>query len=585
MAWLDRLYVGGCRVAGKFRRPKQEQRANDELRENLELAGLTVRAEEVETFALLAAACSALPVVVGAFIGLQLAILVFFFPLPPLAYTLVGWYPKLRAEGKRTRSLGGVPAFVSYMSMSMRINPNLERATFFTAENLENELGRSLRQALGRFHLRVHASVGEALSWFANRWRRSGELNRSICLLQNSASERTEDARFRTLDRALELSLQGMRDRMREFAVWIRLPTLLIYSMGVLLPLVLVAILPVLATVSLNVGLSEIFAIYCIALPIAVYSLSRWTLAKRPSASPLPEVPIEASGARALMLAGIPAASLIVAGLAAPVVDDARFLLILWGAVLGASLYLHLTTARAFKHRGLVERMENEFEDALAQLGNLISEGRPAEDAFERVADATRGGELSRVFAKVSANVRLGGMGLRASLFNPEGGALRGVHSKTIRNVLGLLVDLIERSTRVAGMAILRTADHLRKLKRVELEVRRSLSEVVSSMRSVALFFAPLIASVISRIQGVIASRGGVGFISFGSVQPAAFLFVLGLYTVLLAAILSLYATEIEFGDDSLARRVAMARALPIALAVFTLGALASGQLVRAIVG
>ncbi|MBA7502409.1 hypothetical protein ES706_00993 [subsurface metagenome] len=146
---------------------------------------------------------------------------------------------------------------------------------------------------------------------------------------------------------------------------------------------------------------------------------------------------------------------------------------------------------------------------------------------------------------------------------------------------------MIERSTLAAGAMILRTADHLQELKQVKLDIRRSLGEVVTSMRSVALFFAPFIAAIAARMQGLLASKTAlVGFLNEGARIPsAAFLFVLGLYVVLLTSILMSYAVEIELGDDPLAKRVTLARALPIALGVFTLGAIVGGHMLTAIIG
>jgi len=69
------------------------------------------------------------------------------------------------------------------------------------------------------------------------------------------------------------------------------------------------------------------------------------------------------------------------------------------------------------------------------------------------------------------------------------------------------------------------------------------------------------------------------------STSPAAFLLALGLYVVALVVILISYATEIEFGDDRLSKRVMIARGLPVAVAVFTISALVSGQLLAAIIG
>jgi len=152
---------------------------------------------------------------------------------------------------------------------------------------------------------------------------------------------------------------------------------------------------------------------------------------------------------------------------------------------------------------------------------------------------------------------------------------------------LRMLVDIVERSTKAAGDAILRMSDHLNGLKQVEADIRKSLGEVVTSMRSVALFFAPLIAAVTSRLQGVLSSKPGVvSFLKAGaSTSPAAFLLALGLYVVALVVILISYATEIEFGDDRLSKRVMIARGLPVAVAVFTISALVSGQLLAAIIG
>ncbi len=591
MSLLEKFYARACRLAGKFRWFRREQQVNDKLRENLEFAALGVQAEEVVALAFLASfLCAAfvagvviLFMTVGSpSMALPIA------PMPLIAYVLVGWYPKWRAERQRIHGLGEVPMLINYLTMSMKVNPNLERATAFTAENVEGPLGMGLKDVLHRTYLRAYAGVGEALTGFAEHWGKwCGELKRSIYLLRSSVSERTEVARLQTLDRALELSLRGARDRMRDFAAGLHLPTFLTYSMGVLLPLVLVAIMPVLSVIDISIDAPQIFAIYCVALPLGVYMLNRWMLAKRPATFPPPEVPIETSRTRALMLAGPLAAALVGVGLFSPIADDFRAILLLWAPTLGITVYLHLTTTRAFERRGRIEQMEGEFCDSLVQLGNRISEGRPAEDALEHVADTMRGSELAGVFAQASTNIRLGGMGLRASLFDPERGALREVPSRTIHSVLRLLVEVIERSTRAAGAAILRTADHLYELKQVKLDIRRSLGEVVASMRSVALFFAPFIAAIAARMQGLLASNTApVGFWGSGTdVSSAAFLFVLGLYVVLLTAILMSYAVEIEFGDDPLAKRVTLARALPIALGVFTLGAVVGGHVLTAIIG
>jgi len=492
-----------------------------------------------------------------------------------------------RRSREELKAAGEAPMLVGYLTMVMKIVPNLERATRFASEQLEGQMGRDLRRRISECHLRLHSGADDVLPKFSQRWERScPELGRSIYLIRSSVNERTRSSRERTLDRSLQLVLQGARERAQEFASGINLPTLLIYSLGVLLPLVFVVILPVLSVIEVQVSLAHIVFLYCFLLPLLVYALSGNVLSKRPATLQPPKVPNEVSQLRAVLKAvalsvPIPALSLY---LAAP--PDISAVAVLWGAVLGFSAYVYLSSASAYRRREEIIQMEEEFCDALVQLGNRVSEGRPAEDALKHVAGTMSGSKLQRVFRTASANVRLGGMGLRAAVFDDARGALRYVNSNMIRGTLKMFVDLIEKSTRGAGEAILQTAQHLRELKGVEAEIRRSMAEVVTSMRSVALFFAPLVTSVAARLQGLLSSKtSAAGFLGSAEISPSAFLFVLGVYIVILTAILINYAVEIERGDDRLAKRVAIASALPVALGVFTAGVILGGQMITAIIG
>jgi hypothetical protein len=512
--------------------------------------------------------------------------------LPLFAYVSVGWYPGWRAERERVLSAGEVPMLVSYMAMAMKVRPNLERAAQFAAENLRGALGRSMRKHLSNACLRVHASVDEALLKFADFWGKwYDDLKRSLHLIRSSVLERSEARRLNVLDMSLDISLQGMRERMQGFAAGLHLPTLLIYSIGVLLPLVLVAVLPVLSAIGICASTWHVFIIYCVILPASVWGLSRWALAKRPAAFLPIEVPNEANRIRAATSAvaiGLAAASpAIIRAFGPKVPEIICSFSILWGITLSMVAYLYLTTTRAYELRTSIKQIEDEFCDSLVQLGNQITEGCPAERAFERVAISLQGTKIADVFLRASNNIKIGGMGLRAALFDAEEGALKHVHSRTIHDSLRMLVDIVERSTKAAGDAILRISNHLNGLKQVEADIRKSLGEVVTSMRSVALFFAPLIAAATSSLQGALSSKSSVvPFLNAGaSPSPPVFLLAVGLYVITLVLTLISYATEIEFGDDRLLKRVMIARGLPVAVAVFTTSAFMSGLLLAAIIG
>lgn len=476
--------------------------------------------------------------------------------------------------------MGEAPALVGYLTMALKIVPNLERACVFACEQLGGRMGQELRKKISECHMRLHTSADEMLLKLSQRWEKvCPELSRAIYLIRSSVGEKS--GREMTLDRSLQLVLQGAKQRVREFSSNISLPTLLIYSLGILLPLVFVVILPVLSLIELQLGLAQIAFIYCFLLPFLVFILSNNVLSKRPASYHPPDVPLESnrlfSALKALVIS-TPAPT-ICFYLEAPA--DFKVLGVLWGIALGLSAFLYFSSVEAYRHREEIVQMEDEFSDALVQLGNRISEGHPAEESLRHVAATMIGSKLAGVFLKAASNVSFGGMGLRAALFDETRGALRRVDSSMIRGTLKMLVDLIERSTRTAGEAILRTAQHLRELKEAMQEMRRSMAEVVTSMRSVAIFFAPLIASIAARLQGTLSEKvASLDFFLSAEISPPAFLFVLGLYIIILTAILINYVVEIELGEDGLAKRMALAGALPLALGVFTAGAILGGQMI-----
>lgn len=588
---IDRIYAELCRKASRFEKLKQFHGAPEELRRNIKIAGLDINGEDVVAFTILVALIGGVLATTIALASMALG-LSLIFPLiagvlPVLLYLGAGWYPSWRAEKEQVRGMGGAPRLLGYLAAKLKINPNIERAARFAAEHTEGSLGENLREELWRACLRTHNSVEESLFEFSQRWKEwCEELSRSLRLMVSSTSERDEVGRRKVLDQALEIGLQGTRERMESFAMQLQLLTILIYGVGVLLPLVLLAVLPVLGSVNLRVSGLELALIYCVGLPLIVYVLEKLVLSKRPAAFPPPKIPTKDNTKRAAMLAIPIAVSPPMVAFYLGLTQTIVLLSLLWSVSLGISAYCYFSSVKTYGAREENLKVEREFCDALVQLGNQMKGGRPAEDAFRRAASTSKGSNISKVFEKVSQNLKFGGGGLRSALFDPMEGALRGVHSSPIRSSLRMLVDVMERSTVSAGEAVLQTAEHLKKLKQVEREIRRSLKEIVSSMRSVALFFAPLVAAVTVRLQQFLSEKtAGMPVLGGTHVSFQIFLTILGIYIVGLSILLSNYTVEIEWGDDQLIKRMTIARILPISMAVFTLGLIIGGQMLSFLAG
>ncbi len=586
------IYEKLCELAGKSEGLKDIHEPPEELKRNLEFSGIDAKPDEVVALSLSGLIFGALAAAVFLFLSflfdfpLLPSLLV--LPLPAILFFSIGWYPSWKVETERAEGWGNTLRFISYLVAALKINPNLEQAANFTVGAQGKSLIENFRDELWKTCMGIHNNVGEALTKFSLRWEdKSEELKRSIDLIKSSFSERKESTRKRMLDRSLDTTFEGIRRRMEEYSDEIQLPTIVIYGIGVLLPLILIAVLPVLSSSGIRMGAVKLTIIYCFALPLGVYLLKKQVLSKRPTVFVAPDIPPRDDKMKAMFIsaafATLPGPLAFLLGLGGSLL----VLVVLWSLSSSAAVFCYLSSKETYRVRKRNSRLEEEFTDTMAQLGNQLKSNRPAENAFRRTAEITRGSEMSEIFERTSANLRVGGMDISSALFDPKEGSLKEVHSIQIRHTFRFLTDLLSRSVEAAGRAIINVVDQLKELNDVENQIRRDLREITNSMKSVSLFFAPFVASVTVQLQRVLSEKtGSMPFFGGGvNISTPSFMAVLGFYIIVLTILLLSYAVEIEHGDDDLVKRMEIARGLPMAMSVFTLGLLLGQQIFSILVG
>ncbi len=589
---IGEIYCQTAEFIGKFEPLKDAQDPPEELRKNLRLSDLKCSPEEVVALASFGALTGG--IICGSFLILALVMrLSLLVPaatssLPVLLYFSLGSYPEWKAKKRRKKSLEGTPRLISYLTVALQINPNLEKATIFSASRTEKSVGDSFRNEIWKACLGVHKNVHDALSKFSEGWgAENNELKRAIDLIKSSISERNERTRKRILDQALNTSFEGIRNRMEKFAANVQLPTTVIYGIGVLLPLVLLAVLPVISSTGFRLSGTQLALIYCLILPLGVYILERHILSKRPEPFSNPEIPSKDDRRKAIavsvsVLIAIPSGAILL-GLSNTMITLAA----LWGISLSITAFCYLSSVKTFEVREMNRELEEEFCDALTQLGSRLKSNIPVEEALLKTAETTKGGQISKILERTSTNLKMGGMSTRSAFFDPEDGSLKEVHSKSVLHTFRMLVSLLNRSSETAGEAILQTGKHLKRMNEAEKRVRRTLQSVISSMKSVALFFGPFVASVTVQLQQVLSEKTQSMPI-FGMnvrISSPTFLGVLGTYVIIITLLLTVYTVEIEIGDDGPMKRMSIARALPTAITVFTAGLILGGQLMSILIG
>ncbi|WP_117592218.1 type II secretion system F family protein [Haloprofundus halophilus] len=481
--------------------------------------------------------------------------------------------PVLLARTRRAGALGDAAGVVNRAALRLRLDPTAERAAVFAARTGRGPLAASLAAHVRR----ARGTPQSGLAAFGDEWaNRLPALGRATTLVLASAAA-TPGERERGLERALNTVLDGTRDRLARFADDVRAPLSGLYAFGVLLPLALVGVLPAASSAGVPVGTLTLVVVYDVFLPLALLSAVAWLVSRRPVAFSPPRVgfdhPDVAVARRGYLV--VAAVALAGVGVSVAVVGPWSAPLVAVGGLVGGSLVVRYRPARRVHTR--VRRVESGLDDALYLVGRHVVEGVAVERALERVAD-----ELDGATGEMLADAVTTQRALRVDVrdaFLGDDGALASVPSPRARSAAELLA-LAATEGEPAGAALVATAEQLSRLRRLEREARRQLSELTETLQNTGALFGPLVGgatvALVERLGGVSSSPSseasraasplGTGAMDAantaaesasvagsslgGHPETAAFGLAVGVYVLLSAVLLTALATAIEHGLD-----------------------------------
>ncbi len=543
--------------------------------------------------------------------------------LPLVLMNMIASYPKTYAQYMKIHSLGDIPEILSYLVMYLKLVPNLENSVKFAASESSTSLAQDLRKMLWDMEIRVYHGIDDALTNFATVWGRWSEyFKRSLHLIRSSIQERDESSRIITLNRSLDVALDGTRDMMNQFASKLHQPTMVIYSIGIMIPLSLVAMLPAAGLIGLKITIFQVFLVYDILLPLIIFFYTRKILLARPATFNPPQIPsyhpelIYMNKKRRFLLSlcigimvAIPGFIFVLFPIFFTDVEaippfisyfirtdglNTVFpvtLFFIWGIAACIATYC-MSVYRPYKRiRDEIKQIEREFGDALYILGKRIAEEKSPEESFVYTAHTMSGSKIAQVFSQTGYNLTAMHTNIRDALFSTEYGSLKHVYSDRVKAIMRLFVEGIQKSQRAVSISLIKIADHLKELQEVEKKIRESLYALTSTLRSTAALFAPLIAGVTlaitKLITNIIASMAGkipADTIDTGgsvlstvsesftleNIRPEFFVLVVGIYIVELVFLLTRFTNGIDEGDDKPAFMYSLGQTMPIAVIIFT---------------
>jgi Flp pilus assembly protein TadB len=349
----------------------------------------------------------------------------------------------------------------------------------------------------------------------------------------------------------------------------------------------------------------EAITLFLFGSLIGTYLYSNSILGRRPVTFMLPEIETDVpSGSIKLfntVLPGLPfcaAIALIVgapgvfyllslskavrmSGLFASAINSLNTMPLIWG--LGGGMVIYYWGSNWFKteERKRIKAIDAQLPDALYYMRNVLSEGRPMEEALDFAGSMMGKTPLALQMRAASNLIRRRHITTEAVLTGRESPFEK--KSKLLQSTLFMLTAGLRGGIRSAAQTCNVMHNYMRRISKIERSLMEMLSRNLSMMRLTAMIFAPLVGAVITVLfalivkgmSGATQSTAILGFSTMSAITtpniPTPVLqLILGLYVLGLNFVLVRYVTTIEHGSDSVKLGMDLSTSMATSLLIFT---------------
>lgn len=550
------LGISSSTILARARRGREEPWGGlAPLAADLELGAVRVSPQSVVAAARSLAAIAALAGIAAFVLSLTLfetsvrmAVLVMAAAGSLLCHQYMVGYPRSAARRRASALLKSSADSISLMVMGVRQDASLPKAIGFASAG-GSVFADELRRCTWEVITGTYTSFEEAVHALGSRWERfSSELKTALNAIVVASHEATEEGKRRSLERANRAMVAGAKRRVEEYALSLSTPSMLLFGLGILLPIMVGSFMPMLSwgiwsggaidgqlvaggghALETAIVMDIVFPV--VALMVAMDAVSRRPVDRRgPAGENGRRRPVWAAAVLAGAGCGALAYILFGAGDYAPVV-------LLAGAA-PTSIALVLAGRRG---SAPARAKEDEVQDLLFKVGARMLDGDNFESALYRSAQNASNAGRS-LGGRLCLKAFVMGQGLEGAVASEAGGE-RANALEAIK-VVGRAAMKDEAA---AGMMAMDIASYLRELSEIESVLKMRLRPTISMMRMTAHVLGPLVLGVTYAIYVSLGSvAGGYG----DSAVPDTMLLVLGLFLAEINAVVCYFVWGIEGGWD-----------------------------------
>ena len=559
-----------CKSFGNVIKINVSKNDEEKIRKNLQSAHLDLEPWQVLSLSIMA--------FVGIFLlGLLISVaivlingslesfpLLFFFLMLIVSlfvFYYVNGYPERISNKWRLKASSQMVPAILYVVVYMRHTANLEKAIAFASEHLQYPLSLDFKKIFYNVEVGKFSTIKESLDNYLETWRGySTEFIEAFHLIESSLFEPDNSRRVEILEKSIQVVLDGVYDKMLKFTHEVKSPITNIYMLGVVLPTLGLALLPLAsAMIGDFFNFYHLFLVYNIIIPFMVFYLTDKVLIMRPGgygeSSLIERNPMYPNykSKKHYTKAFFSCFPLIIIGLL-PLIFGYTILPELLGlpndfsySQLGLSIFgegnffdfkqtdsgivgpfgvgalicgmfipigiatffsiaFKNKTKELIKEREATKELEVEFNNSLFQLGSRLGNGTPPELIFGQVAESSRGLRTEDFFRRVNYNIRQMGMSLDTAIFDRSRGAINYYPSDLIATSMRVMIESSKKGLKIAAMSLMSISEYVKNIQKITIRLRDMLAEIISDMKSNMTFLAPLLSGIVVGLASMITS-------------------------------------------------------------------------------
>ena len=286
-------YERWCQTLGSFIKLNVSEKDAERVKKYLDIAHLDILPWQALTLSVMS---FVIVFLMGLSISVSVALikgsieafpLLFFFLMVLVSVFLfyfVNKYPERLAKKWRLKASSQMVPAILYIVVYMRHTPNLEKAIAFASEHLQPPLALDFKKVFYNVEIGKFSTIKESLGNYLETWRDySSEFIEAFHLIEGSLFEPSDARRISILEKSLQVVLDGVYDKMLRFTHNVRSPLTNVYMLGVVLPTLALALLPLAsAMVGGFLKVIHIFVLFNLIVPFLVFYLTDKILMLRP---------------------------------------------------------------------------------------------------------------------------------------------------------------------------------------------------------------------------------------------------------------------------------------------------------------